>query len=324
MYPKVLDIYSKILAVAKSRRGQNLYVFSVFLLISLVLWFVMALNDVMQRDISMPMRIVNVPGSVTLVTNPPAMVDVSIRVQGTQRLKLALSDSPDLEVDFRAYAKRSAIRLSSAELKNVVRNTLGGASIVFVSPDTLNVLYTSDAGKLMSVTTDYKVTAGPQSSVYGEPRLSPDTVRVYSTKSISRGIKNVSTEPIRLHGLRETTTVRARVIAPRGTRVIPDSVDVTFNVEPLIYKTRRVAVEPINVPKGLKLITFPAQVEVKYMISMSDYKTSEPRMRVVADYRTIDKEHKSEKVRLKLTDVSSNLQNVHLAADSAEYIIERL
>jgi len=83
-----------------------------------------------------------------------------------------------------------------------------------------------------------------------------------------------------------------------------------------------VVIEPVNVPANIKLITFPAQIEVMYMVPMSAYTNSDPHFRVIADYRRISR--KRSKIRLRLTDVPQNLQNVQLSADSAEYIIEQL
>lgn len=80
-------------------------------------------------------------------------------------------------------------------------------------------------------------------------------------------------------------------------------------------------IEPINVPKNVKLITFPAQIDVVYMIPVSEYQKGRAQFRVVADYRKISPS--SGKVKLSLLDVGDKLQNVHLSADSAEYVIER-
>lgn len=118
-------------------------------------------------------------------------------------------------------------------------------------------------------------------------------------------------------------THRVKLIAPANSRVVPDSIDVTINAEPLILKTRKVTVETVNVPEGQKLITFPSQVEVMYMIPVSEYKTTEPKIRVEADYRSI-RRHNSRMIYLRVTEASDNLRNVHLASDSAEYIIEQL
>ena len=93
-------------------------------------------------------------------------------------------------------------------------------------------------------------------------------------------------------------------------------------LEPLIFKSRKVVIEPVNVPDDIKLITFPAQIDVFYMVPLSEYKSGESHFRVVADYRTI-KRNESTNVKLQLLNVPPKYQNVYLSADSAEYIIER-
>jgi hypothetical protein len=60
------------------------------------------------------------------------------------------------------------------------------------------------------------------------------------------------------------------------------------------------------------------------MVPMSVYKKSDPHIRVIADYRYIDFYSSSKMMKLRLRDVPEDLQNVHLSADSAEYIIEKL
>ena len=198
---------------------------------------------------------------------------------------------------------------------------MGGAQVSVVFPDTLSIPFTTHEGYLLPITPDYKVTAGPQSALIGRPRLSVDSARVYMmSNALPDRFEAITTEPIRILGLDETAHRRVRLIGPAGSRVIPDSADITFEVEPLIFKSRKVVIEPVNVPEGIKLITFPAQADVFYMVPMSQYRQGEAHFRVVADYRTISR---SGKVKLTVKNVPERFQNVHLSADSAEYIIER-
>ena len=239
-------------------------------------------------------------------------------------LKLTWGKVPNFNIDFRVFRSDGALRLTDTDLKAIARSAIDGANIIIVSPDSLNLAFTSQPPVVMPVNPDYIVTPGPQATISGTPRLSADSVKVYSIGRLPSSIEAITTEPIRFNSLNETTTKRVKLIAPPGSRVIPDSIDVTIDVEPLIFKTRKVAVEAINVPDGQKLITFPAQVDVMYMIPVSDYKTSEPRIRVTADYRSISASSSSRMIRLRIAEASDNLQNVHLAVDSAEYIIEKL
>lgn len=321
-----LDIRRRIALLSKAAhtpRGKNVLTFGVFLVISAVLWVVLSLNEEDQMDMRMVLRIDHMPDSVTIVTTPPEYVNVSLRARRTDFLKSTLGRVPVLNIDWRSYHSRGHLALSSAELKTIARGVVGGATVLAVTPDSLNLLYTTTRGRQLPVVLDYKVTPGPQVALVGKPVYAPDSVVVYAVGAAANGLNAIATEPIRISGLNETTTLRVRLMAPARSRTFPDSVDVTFTVEPLIVKTRRVVIEPINVPAGAKLITFPAQVDVSYMLPASVYKHANPQFRVVADYSKIDQNAHTKNMRLRLVDVDDILQNVYLSADSAEYIIER-
>ena len=311
------------LIALRSPRGRDTMMFLLFVVISCILWAVLSLNDEKQYDLRLPMRITNVPDSVTLISPGPEALSVSLRAKGTQLMKMTVGRMPTVNVDFRAFRSDGTVHLSATDLKGLVRNATGGSQVSMVYPDSLSLPYTTHKGIRVPVRLGYKVTAGPQSALTGRPRLSADSVLLYTAGSAPDRADAVSTEPIHLLGIDKNTTLRVKLMAPRGTRLIPDSIDVTFEVEPLIFKSRKVVIEPINVPEGTKLITFPAQIDVFFMVPVSGYRQSDNHFRVVADYRTIRQGTGSRNVKLSLINVPSNFQNAHLSADSAEYIIER-
>jgi len=311
------------LIALRSPRGRDTMMFLLFVAISCILWAVLSLNDEKQYALRLPMRITNVPDSVTLISPGPEALSVSLRAKGTQLMKMTVGRMPTVNVDFRAFRSDGTVHLSATDLKGLVRNATGGSQVSMVYPDSLSLPYTTHKGIRVPVRLDYKVTAGPQSALTGRPRLSADSVLLYTAGSAPDRADAVSTEPIHLLGIDKNTTLRVKLMAPRGTRLIPDSIDVTFEVEPLIFKSRKVVIEPINVPEGTKLITFPAQIDVFFMVPVSGYRQSDNHFRVVADYRTIRQGTGSRNVKLSLINVPSNFQNAHLSADSAEYIIER-
>lgn len=316
------NFFARIVAALRSSRGHNAMVFLAFLALSALLWWVMALNDEDQCDVRLPMRITHIPDSVTIITPAPHYAAVSLRAKGSQLLKLNFGRVPTMDIDFRAFRSNGHLRLTDADLKAVARAALDGAPVTVVTPDTLNLRYTTTPGQPVALTADVKVTPGPQATLSLPPKLSVDSVLVYSTSPVS--VTSVSTEPVRLSGINRPVTRRVRVIAPAGCRVIPDSVDVTLQVEPLILKELALPIEPANVPLGQKLITFPAKARVSYMIPMSQYNKSKPSIRVVADYRDIPSGKASRMMRIRVADTSPDMQNVQIHSDSVEYIIENL
>ena len=319
------NILNRILVALRSPRGRDAMMFMVFVVISAILWLVLSLNEEEQYDVRMPLKITHVPDSVTLITDGPPALSASLTAKGTQLLKMNLGRTPTVNVDYRIFRSGNCMHVSAADLKGLVRQASGGSQVSVVYPDTLSLPYTTNRGYRLPVKVDYKVTPGPQSALAGRPVLSVDTVSVFMVPGtkIPDNYTSVSTEPIRLLGLDKTTTQRVRLVGPPHARVIPDSVDITFEVEPMIFKSRKVVIEPINVPQDTKLITFPAQIDVFFMVPMSSYSKGDVHFRVVADYRKINMLNGSKMVKLRLIDVPSHLQNVQLSADSAEYIIER-
>ena len=318
----IRQLLTTLMAMLRSQRGHNLLSFMFCTLLATALWMVMSINDEVQCDVRMPLVITNLPDTVTIVATPPQSVAVSLRTHGSQRIKLAWSGPPKMEIDYRLYRNTRAIYVSNTDLKAEARNALGGANIILVMPDSLVLPYTSRPGKALPITLDYAAEAGPKATIVGKPSLSIDSVKVFSTSHLPSSVRSVRTQRAVVNDLVKSTTVRVALIAPAGTRVIPDSVDVTFNVEPLIIKKMNVRVEPINVPADVRLITFPSCVDVKYMIAASDYHNSDPHVRVVADYNKINHHNPTRNIPLRIVEVSDNLTNVSLTTDSAEYVIE--
>lgn len=316
--------FSKLMAAVRSRRGRDALMFMLFVAISAILWMVLSLNEEEQFDVRLPVRITHVPDSVTLIFPGPEAINVNLRARGTQVMKMMVGSMPTVSIDFRGYRSNGMLHLSSTELKALARTATGGSQVSVVHPDSIAIPYTTHPGINLPVQLDYKVTTGPRSALTGRPRLSTDTVRLFLAPGVSLpdNYHAVPTEPVRIANLDQTEHRRVRLEGLPGTRIIPDSIEVTFEVEPLIFKTRKVVIEPVNVPQGTKLITFPAQIDVIYMVPMSAYAKSDPHFRIIADYRKLDFENPSKMMKLNIVDVPDNLQNVYLSADSAEYIIE--
>lgn len=316
-------ISHRLRALLRSKQGKNLLVFLIFVVISTVLWCVLTLNEEEQYDLRMPVRLANVPDSVTVISDVPGFINISFRSKGTQVIKYQLGNSPEIVIDYNRYKRKNAIFLTEGELKALIRNTVTASTLTYISPDSINILYTTRPGVKLPVELDCQANPGPKATFTGKPKIAPDSVEVFSLNKLPHNLTSISTEALRLTDIDKDTSIKAKLIAPKGCRVLPDSVTVIFTVEPLIIKRREIIIQTVNVPTGMKLITFPAKAEVVYMVPMSAYSKTDPNFRVTADYCTIDFNSPSHKVKLSLHGVPRVLENVYLSSDSAEYIIEK-
>ena len=309
----------------RSRRGKNLITFLIFLAISTVLWAIQSLSEEVQSDIRCKIEITHVPDSLTRITPLPEAINVSVRAGGTQLIHYFWVKEPKMVIDFRQYKLRNTISFSEAALKSYFRNMIGsGAQVLSVTPDSLSIQYTSNKGIELPVKVDAHITTGPQYVLVGQPKSLTDSVKLYSLHGNLSRIKSVSTADIVLSHITKSQVVRVPLIAPKNCRAIPDSVDVSITVEPLISKTRNVRITTINVPYGVKLIPEPTSVDVYYMVPMSTYKRNQldAKFVVEADYHNA-KASKNGKIPLRLASVPKGLTNVFLATDSVEFLIEQ-
>lgn len=295
-------------------------------MLSAVLWVILALNEDTQRDLRCGVRITNVPDSLTRVSPIPEAINVSVRAKGSQLMKYWWHKAPTMTIDYRQYRSGNKILFSEASMKAFFRSIVGGGSaqILSVTPDSLSVTFTSQPGIKLPVKLDAHVVPAPQYVLVNKPRTLTDSVTLYSLNDVNTMLKSIHTKKIVLNDVRKSQVMRVPLVVPERSRAIPDSVDVSIEVEPLISKTRKVSVVPVNVPRGMKLIAVPSQVEVYYMVPMSIYKKSEsdPKFRVEADYRTVT-DSLSERIAVNLVYAPKDFTNVFLSTDSVDFILEQ-
>lgn len=315
--------YRKIKEELRTTTGRNILTFLVFLLISTIFWFLMALNDEVQEDYKVPLRLEEFPKQMTVISGTVPTINVTVKDKGSALAKFAWGAKPVLKLRYDEFTRPSDNHLlfSEAQLNSALRGVFGSsASVVAVKPDSLHLYYTTNPGIPVKVVVDADITTLPQYEAFGSPRISTDSVLLYSNLKERLQIKELPTAPISLSRLSDTTTVEASILVPEGMRAVPSKVRVTFPVEPLVSKTRRLKVEPVNVPAGTRLVPFPAMVEATYLLPKSTYASANSALRVTVDYNDISPGKKS--LPLRLSGVPPYCQSARLVTQEVEYIIE--
>lgn len=315
--------YRKLKEELRTTTGRNVLTFLVFLLISTIFWFLMALNDEVQEDYKVPLRLEEFPKDMTVISGIVPTVNVTVKDKGSALAKFAWGANPVLKLRYDEFTRQAENHLlfSEAQLNSALRGVFGSsASVVAVKPDSLHLYYTTNPGIPVKVVVDADITTLPQYEAFGSPRISTDSVMLYSNLKGRLQITELPTAPISLSRLSDTTTVEARILVPEGMRAIPSKVRVTFPVEPLVSKTRRLKVEPDSVPSGTRLIPFPAVVEATYLLPKSTYASANSTLRVTVDYDDITPGAK--RLPLRLSGVPPYYQSARLATQEVEYIIE--
>jgi len=305
-----------------TQQGKNLLTFAIFALISALFWFLMTLNDNVERDYRVPVNITDIPEDVNFVVAPPEYISVNVKGKGSDMFRYDLLGAPTLNVRFSQLETvgPNTSELSASALRPMVRKMFSGDDyLLTISPDSLRISYTTAPGRRIAVKAVSDVTASANHIVYGTPTVTPDSVTIYSVKELPVSLKYVVTEEITAVGLRDSLQITAALETPPGTRLEPAEVKVIIPVEPLVSRTRTVRIEPTGVPDGYKLSTFPATVKLSVMVPMSLYAGDDTPVKVYADYSR----RSGNTIPLKLSILPEYYRNPTLAAKRVEFILEK-
>lgn len=296
--------------------------FLIFVGVSVVFWFILALNDSAQDHFNVNIRILNSPDSVTFISDVPERLHVAVSDKGTNLWRNGYLKHPTINIDFKEYSSDGVLRYSYNDLITSLRESFGGtATITSVSLDSLLLYYTTNPGKKVPVLVDCQVYPASGSTLNGEIKATPGSVFVYGKKEVLDTIQYVRTDALVLRNLAETTNLDVKIQKIKDARVMPTKVELTVGIEPLVKKQAMVTVEAVNVPPGEELLLFPSKVPVEYYVAMSRLNDDEDsNIHLVVDYGDVSKS-KNGKLHVEKSQFPERLKNLMLRTDSVEYAI---
>ena len=317
------QLYDKVKEGLRTVKGRNALTFLVFLAISAVFWVLMALNDEVQHDYRLKLKLAGFPENMTIISGANPTVSVSVKDKGSALMKFTWNTQPELTVNYDEFSKAGDhnLLMTQAQLNSAVRNIFGSsATIIAVRPDSLSLHYTTNPGVPVKVRIDADVRPAPSAVAFGRVTLSTDTVMLYSNSKERSRIKTLTTQPIILTGLTDTAHVSAALIVPPGMRAVPSQIKVTIPIEPLVTKTRKVEIAQRNVPAGKRLVTFPSMAEVDYLLPKSLYNSDASPVKAVVDFSAYRPGEK--KIPVTVLPLPNYYRFVSVRPSEVEFVIE--
>lgn len=295
----------------------------IFVFISFIFWAFLSLNNNIQHDIEIPIKIKEIPDSSTIITSVPDHVSVSVKDKGISLLKFLVGKTPVLNLRFKDYALQEGVFfISNTELRRRIRGLFeNSTTIQGISIENIDIKYTNLPGKKVPIRLDLDIRPNIQYVIYGSIKQDVDSAVVFSDRNTLAEIEEVYTYRVEERNLKDTL-LRTVAIAPmQNVKIDPERIQLTIPVEPLISKKLNIPVQVKNMPAEMNVITFPSVVEVSFLVPFSMYRKNLP-MTAVVDFNDISRA-KSNKVNVKIEESPALYNNVSLAQDSVEFIIEK-
>lgn len=322
--PKIVvgDIAKDVNRKLHTRGGRDFITYLICFCVAFFFWCILTLDDTAEHDYEVRVELTNVPDSVILVGDMPSSLNVVVRGKGTQFVRYYFMKVPTMQIDFRQYSRSgSGVSLSRMKLDSRLRDIFGqGVSVVSVNPDSIRVPFTSSKGIRMPLKVNARVKAASSSVISGPITSALDSVTIYTVNGQHPDIDHVETELLSCTELTDTLVYELAIKKIPGARVIPDKVTVTVPVELLASRKATLPIKAVNVPENCSVITYPATVDVSYLVPLRLSGQEIPAQATV-DYSAITSGSRMAHVEVKVAPGVFRI--VSVSRDSVEYVIDR-
>ena len=302
--------------------NKEFLIFLFFLALSGAFWLLMTLNETMEREFKIPMRLTGVPGNAVITGELPDTVRVTVRDKG---FTLVTYDFRPLVFRFSNYADedegKGVIPLTDVQ-KQVLSQMYGSSKLLQVKPGAFDFYFTYGTSKKVPVVFRGKITTN-KSYYLAHTEFYPSMVTVYANKQQLDKLQTVEIEPFNYRNLQDTIRQAVKIRKIRGVKIVPSTVRLSVYPDVLTEEAIDVPITAINMPPGMVLRTFPSKVTVRFTIGASLFRTIKPNLfKVVVDYEELAA-NPSDKCTLQLRSVPRSVSKASLEIDRVDYLLEQ-
>ena len=302
--------------------NKEFLIFLFFLALSGAFWLLMTLNETMEREFKIPMRLTGVPRNAVITGELPDTVRVTVRDKG---FTLVTYDFRPLVFRFSNYADedegKGVIPLTDVQ-KQVLSQMYGSSKLLQVKPGAFDFYFTYGTSKKVPVVFRGKITTS-KSYYLAHTEFYPSMVTVYANKQQLDKLQTVEIEPFNYRNLQDTIRQAVKIRKIRGVKIVPSTVRLSVYPDVLTEEAIEVPITAINMPPGMVLRTFPSKVTVRFTIGASLFRTIKPSLfKVVVDYEELAA-NPSDKCTLQLRSVPRSVSKASLEIDRVDYLLEQ-
>ena len=311
--------------------NKRFLIFFFFLLLSILFWFLTALNKEYITSISYPVRYFRFPMDKVLVNDLPDRLELTVNASGFTLLSHKLkSRLTPITFDVNSFSPNtfrndpSAVYILSGDAKDEISRQLSNEiEILDINPDSLIFRFATRTSKLVPVHPVLSIGFEQQFMQTGPYVLEPDSITVSGPEVIIDSIDAVETEEFNMAGIKESFNQELKIRPLNKVDFNPVEVWLQVPVEKFTEASLTLPIEVLNLPDSLVLRTFPGNVKVSCQVGLSAYETlNEHLFRAVVDYAEAGTMLGS-KLQVNLVRVPEYIQALNYTPKSVEYILEK-
>ncbi|MBR4128386.1 MAG: hypothetical protein IKT92_02800 [Bacteroidaceae bacterium] len=318
-------IQEKVKTVLILLRSKSFLTFLFFLTLSTAFWCFEAFKEVNTVEISVPLRLTNIPENVVVTTELPKDVRITLRDKNSSLFFYRYFQTmAPVEIDFSHYANPSChVRLPKEDVRRGLKNNFETSTeLLGLRPDTLEYFYSYGTSKTVETRLQGKL--APADGYYiVRQELHPALATVYATERQLDTISAALTLPYYHTDLTESFSTQIYLQDVKGAKFLPDTVRLSVEVDRLVEKTLALPVQPLNFPEDVRLRTFPMKVNVTFQVGMKEFRNvTEADFKLVLDANDLT-DATANTCAVRIVEQPAAAFRLRLSQSEVEFLIEK-
>jgi len=317
--------------VKSLKLNQNILIFGFFLLISFLFWFLNALSNIYNTEISIPIEYSNSPENKLIAEVQATTIKIKITAVGYRIINYKTTSIDPVIISLSRYKPKSVegtnnkkFFILSQSLKEEIMNAVGkDLNVSIIGPDSLIFSMDEVITKKLPVLKNFTVGFKKQFMLKNDISLSPDSVLVKGVKSLLDTLSEVFTKYDKLTDLDASQIYEIDLINIPGIEFSSNRVHCNIEVEEFTEMKYELPIEVINLPDQLKIKIYPANATIAVNVGFSRYQTIyRDQFRLIADYKEAGDSQVS-RLRVKVAKAPENISTIRIYPQSVDFIIEK-
>lgn len=241
---------------------RNIIIITISFIFALALWLYISLSDNYIVNLSIPVNL-KLSQKQALASEIPNTIDVTLRGKGWDLLTVILGHKPVYNLDLSNYKKN--VKISPiTDLKSII-GIPEQITILNIYPDTLDIVFDNITEKYLKVKNNLNVIPKEGYVIVGNPKIEPDSVKVYGASSVIMKLKSIPTVALTVENVSQKFS---KVVSLKDTltnliQIEPKTVTISHNIELLAEKKLEgIDVVVKNLPLNKEVVIIPPKIDL--------------------------------------------------------------
>ncbi|MBK5208717.1 MAG: hypothetical protein JJE44_04335 [Flavobacteriaceae bacterium] len=282
-------------SIKSLKKNKKIRVFLFFLILSSIIWLLIELSKSYITPVVFNVEYTDLPSGKLVQKKPISEIKVAIKAPGFTLIKYKIKKHKIL-LNLKNISKTKSIYyiLPNKQISLLNSQFSNGVEIVSVLKDTIFIELGASVSKKVPINPNIEIQYKAGYNLVEELKILPDSVIISGSKKYIDSVTELRTKPIRLDHVFNDIELTVDLKSPYKMSQIKMSaskVKISGKVDKFTEGTFKIPVNIINVPEGVKVTTFPKEIEVIYQTGLSYFsKITKNDISIVFDYKEYEKD----------------------------------